>query len=114
MTLKKARSGPVVALDGIVDPALERLCINTVRMLSIDAVQKANWGYPGMPLGAATMAFVLWTRHLRHDPTTHSGPIAIASFSLRDTPAHCCTACCSSPGMSSQSTTFSSSVNGRA
>jgi len=51
-----------------VDPALERLCINTLRTLSIDAVQKAKSGHPGMPLGAATMAFVLWTRHLRHDP----------------------------------------------
>ena len=51
-----------------MDPTLERLCINALRMLSIDAVQKANSGHPGMPLGAATMAFVLWTRHLRHDP----------------------------------------------
>ena len=51
-----------------MDPVLERLCINTLRTLSIDTVQKANSGHPGMPLGAATMAFVLWTRHLRHDP----------------------------------------------
>ena len=47
---------------------LERLCINTIRTLSIDAVEKANSGHPGMPLGAATMAFILWTRHLRHHP----------------------------------------------
>ena len=46
----------------------DQLCINTIRMLSIDAVQKADSGHPGMPMGAATMAFVLWTRHLHHNP----------------------------------------------
>ncbi len=44
------------------------LCINTIRTLSIDAVQKAASGHPGMPMGAASMAYVLWTRHLRYDP----------------------------------------------
>jgi transketolase len=39
----------------------DQLCINAIRMLSIDAVQKANSGHPGMPMGAATMAYVLWT-----------------------------------------------------
>ena len=43
-------------------------CINAIRALSIDAVEKARSGHPGMPLGAATMAYVLWTRHLRHNP----------------------------------------------
>ena len=47
---------------------IDDLCINTIRTLSIDAVQKANSGHPGMPLGAAPMAYVLWTRHLRHNP----------------------------------------------
>jgi transketolase len=42
--------------------------INAIRMLSIDAVQKANSGHPGMPLGAAAVAFTIWTRHLRHNP----------------------------------------------
>jgi transketolase len=42
--------------------------INTLRMLAADAVQQANSGHPGMPMGAADMAFVLWTRHLRFDP----------------------------------------------
>lgn len=41
---------------------LNQLCINAIRMLSIDAVQRANSGHPGMPMGAATMAFILWTR----------------------------------------------------
>jgi len=47
---------------------LDQLCINTVRFLSVDAVQKANSGHPGMPLGAAPMAYVLWTRLLKHNP----------------------------------------------
>jgi transketolase len=47
---------------------LENRCINTIRMLSADAVQNANSGHPGMPMGAAAMAYVLWTRFLRHNP----------------------------------------------
>ena len=52
----------------------DQLCINTIRMLSIDAVQKAHSGHPGMPMGAATMAYVVWTRHLRHNPTNPTWP----------------------------------------
>jgi transketolase len=47
---------------------LDQLSINTIRFLSIDAVQKANSGHPGLPLGAAPMAYVLWTRFLQHNP----------------------------------------------
>jgi transketolase len=47
---------------------LDQLCVNTIRFLSVDAVQKANSGHPGMPLGAAPMAYALWTRLLRHNP----------------------------------------------
>ena len=47
---------------------LDALSINTVRMLSADAVQKANSGHPGLPMGAASMAYVLWTRFLKHNP----------------------------------------------
>jgi len=50
-------------------PTLEQLAINTIRTLSMDAVQKANSGHPGAPMGAAPMAFVLWTRFLRHAPS---------------------------------------------
>jgi transketolase len=50
------------------DKALETLAINTIRMLSVDAVQKANSGHPGMPMGAASMAYVLWTEYLKHNP----------------------------------------------
>ena len=47
---------------------LDQLCINTIRFLSVDAVQKANSGHPGLPLGAAPMAYALWTRMLKHNP----------------------------------------------
>ena len=47
---------------------LDQQCINTIRFLSVDMVQKANSGHPGMPLGAAPMAYVLWTRWLKCNP----------------------------------------------
>ena len=47
---------------------LAEKAVNTIRMLAADAVQQANSGHPGMPMGAADMAFVLWTRHLRFNP----------------------------------------------
>ena len=53
---------------------VDQLCINTIRTLSIDAVQEANSGHPGMPMGAATMAYILWTRHLRHNPRNPAWP----------------------------------------
>lgn len=48
---------------------LELLSINTIRTLAMDAVQKANSGHPGLPMGAATMAYTLWHYHLHHNPT---------------------------------------------
>ena len=50
------------------DRELENLCINTIRILSADAVQNANSGHPGLPMGAAAMAHTLWTRFLKHNP----------------------------------------------
>ncbi len=47
---------------------LDQLCINTIRTLSLDAIQKANSGHPGLPLGMAPAAYVLWTKFMRHDP----------------------------------------------
>lgn len=46
----------------------DQLCVNTIRFLSVDMVEKANSGHPGLPMGAAPMAYVLWTRFLRHSP----------------------------------------------
>ncbi|MBN1631975.1 MAG: transketolase, partial [Thermoleophilia bacterium] len=53
---------------------IDRLAIDTIRTLAIDAVQKANSGHPGMPLGAAPMAHILWTRYLRFDPADPGWP----------------------------------------
>ena len=47
---------------------IDQLCINTIRTLSIDAVQKANSGHPGAPMGMAPYAYLLWEKHLRYDP----------------------------------------------
>ncbi len=55
-------------------PELDELCVNTLRFLSLDAVQKANSGHPGLPLGAAPMAYVLWTRFLKHHPVNPAWP----------------------------------------
>jgi transketolase len=53
---------------------LEKRSINTLRFLAVDAVQKANSGHPGLPMGAAPMAYVLWTRFLKHDPSAPAWP----------------------------------------
>ena len=53
---------------------LDQLCINTIRTLSMDAVQKANSGHPGAPMGLAPAAHVLWTRIMRHDPANPNWP----------------------------------------
>ncbi|WP_176057136.1 transketolase [Paraburkholderia sp. BCC1876] len=50
------------------DPALDQLCINTIRTLAMDAVQKANSGHPGTPMALAPVAYHLWQNHLRYDP----------------------------------------------
>ena len=47
---------------------LDELCVNSLRFLAVDAVQKAKSGHPGMPMGAAVMAYVLWQRFLKHNP----------------------------------------------
>ncbi len=51
-----------------MDKDLQNRCINTIRFLAADAVQKANSGHPGLPMGAAAIAYTLWSRHLRHNP----------------------------------------------
>ncbi len=53
---------------------LDRLCVNTIRMLSVDMVQEANSGHPGLPMGAAPMAYVLWTKFLKHNPKNPKWP----------------------------------------
>jgi transketolase len=53
---------------------LDRLCADTLRLLAVDMVEAANSGHPGLPLGAAHVAHVLWTRHLRHSPQDPAWP----------------------------------------
>ena len=57
-----------------MDKNLDDLCINTIRMLSVDMVQEANSGHPGLPMGAAPMAYVLWTKFLKHHPQNPQWP----------------------------------------
>lgn len=57
---------PVECGDDRMD--ITKLCIDTIRILSAEAVQKANSGHPGLPMGAAPMAFTLWSEHLKHNP----------------------------------------------
>lgn len=54
--------------------AIDELCVNTIRFLSVDAVQQANSGHPGAPMGIAPMAYVLWDRFLNHNPADPSWP----------------------------------------
>ena len=53
---------------------LDELCVNTIRALAIDSVERANSGHPGAPMGLAPSAYVLWTRHLRHNPQNPKWP----------------------------------------
>ncbi len=53
---------------------IDRLCVTTLRTLAMDAVQQANSGHPGLPMGAADMAYVLWTRFLKHNPRNPAWP----------------------------------------
>src|SRR5512138_155207 len=53
---------------------VDQLCINTIRTLSMDAVQKANSGHPGTPMALAPVAYVLWHRFLRHNPRNPEWP----------------------------------------
>lgn len=57
-----------------MEEQVERECVNAIRALTMDAVQKANSGHPGMPMGMADAAFVLWTRHLKHNPQNPTWP----------------------------------------
>ena len=54
--------------------SLDELCVDTIRTLSMDAVQKANSGHPGTPMALAPLAYVLYTRLLRHNPRDPDWP----------------------------------------
>ncbi len=65
---------PAIAVTDLHPADLDRLAINTLKTLAMDAVQRANSGHPGMPMGAADYAYVLWTRFLKHDPADPAWP----------------------------------------
>src|SRR5258705_5791236 len=78
---RERRWGNITALVNDSDYAhreqpmsLDELCINTIRFLSIDGVQKANSGHPGLPMGCAPAAYILWTRHLKYNPKDPQWP----------------------------------------
>ena len=74
----------------MTQPNLDQLCINTIRTLSIDAVQQANSGHPGAPMGLAPVVYSLWHNFLIFDPADPHGRIAIDLFSPPDTLPCCC------------------------
>ncbi|RMD73778.1 MAG: transketolase, partial [Chloroflexi bacterium] len=61
-------------MDTPATSTIDRLCANAIRALAIDAVQQANSGHPGLPLGMADAAYVLWTRFLKHNPSDPHWP----------------------------------------
>ncbi|MBA3645720.1 MAG: transketolase [Gemmatimonadaceae bacterium] len=61
-------TAPKKAAQSSNDAELQKLCINAIRVLAMDAVQKADSGHPGTPMALAPLAYVLWSRHLRYDP----------------------------------------------
>lgn len=75
-------------------PANTSLMANAIRALAMDAVQQANSGHPGMPMGMAEIGVALWSRHLRHNPTNPTGRTATASCCPTDMVRCCCTRCC--------------------
>ena len=53
----------------MANQSINKLCADTIRTLCMDAVQKANSGHPGMPMGMADVAYILWTKYLKHNPS---------------------------------------------
>jgi transketolase N-terminal domain/subunit len=71
---------------------IDQRCINTIRTLSIDAIQKANSGHPGTPMALAPVAYTIWQRYLRFDPTDPIWPNRdrfVLSNGERRRPARC-------------------------
>src|SRR3977135_2520720 len=67
---------------------LEKLSIDTIRTLAMDAVQKANSGHPGAPMGLAPVAYALWNCHLRYDPADPTWPTPDRPHPPRRRPQH--------------------------
>ncbi len=90
--------GPMSHKADIAGQPARRDLANAIRALSMDAVQAANSGHPGAPMGMADIAEVLWNDYLRHNPANPAvGRIATASCCRTVMRRCCCTACCISP-----------------
>ena len=74
MTDNTNKVNPITFGQGLEGEALDQLAVNVIRGLAMDAVQKADSGHPGMPMGAADMAYVLWTHFLTHNPLEPDWP----------------------------------------
>ena len=74
--------------------SLDTLCINSIRMLAVDAVNKSNSGHPGLPMGCAPMGYTLWDKFPSTTPRTPSGSTATVSCSQQATAACCFMPCC--------------------
>src|ERR1700744_3387624 len=74
MDMASTTSVPQPGLTGARDQDLEQYCIDTVRVLSVDAVEKANSGHPGTPMGIAPMGHVLWSEIMRYNPRNPNWP----------------------------------------
>jgi len=77
----------------IAPPALDELCINTLRFLAVDMVQEANSGHPGLPMGSASMAYALWDRSLKFNRAIPIGRTGTDSSYQPDTGVRCCMHC---------------------
>lgn len=72
---------------------IDEQMVNSIRVLSMDMIEKANSGHPGLPMGAAPMAFSLWKNHLKFNPEHQLGLTAIASFCQLVTVRQCFIVC---------------------
>jgi transketolase len=89
----------------MAEKSIDELCINTIRFLSVDMVQKAKSGHPGAPLGASPMTYTLWDRFLKHNPADPKWPDRDRFVLSAGTPRRCCTPCSISPATTSRSMT---------
>src|SRR3954468_13957426 len=74
MVQEEGRKLTMARTNQLAGDQLDQLCINTIRFLSVDGVQKANSGHPGAPMGMAAIAYTLWTKHLRFNPKNPHWP----------------------------------------
>lgn len=73
---------------------IDTLSVNAIRILSADAIQKANSGHPGLPLGCAAAAYELWAHHMNHNPANPKWRTeTVSSYPAVMVPC-CCTLCC--------------------